>query len=338
MEMIRRPNSCISFQYRSIYLDSIGGLMILYMIFMHCCQFAHIMDTSLCRSLSVVFCCFMAWFFFKSGMFHNTNRDIRGSLQNCMTKFLRPYAALMLIGYIGHVLSLIYQHDYNWTHYLLSPIKECVLGGGVHSWALPLWFLVTLFGVKIVAVWILGKNKWGGVLICGLIGWILAIVGSHYKELRPYYMVNLFPALFFYGLGAKMKEMQFRRSVFLIALIAMAASFVFPSIVDFRTNRVMGGYYALWLIYALAGIIVFNNLAKRINKSIWPITNIGRNSMYWFLIHWVVLKTVSPILRNSYPELIGLPLAVALFAILMAVMMVMYPAVYCTRLKGSLGL
>lgn len=55
---------------RLTYLDMVSGIMIIYMIFMHCCQFTHITGTTFFKRLSVVFICFMIWFFFKSDMFY----------------------------------------------------------------------------------------------------------------------------------------------------------------------------------------------------------------------------------------------------------------------------
>lgn len=98
----------------------------------------------------------------------------------------------MLIGYIVYCVNLLIEYDYNWKHYVLSPIKQCMLGGGVHSWALYTWFLVTLAIVKCFSPLLLGKNRMGG----GLIGLMLEWYGEHYHTIKPYYMTTIFPAMF----------------------------------------------------------------------------------------------------------------------------------------------
>ena len=145
---------------RTAYLDSVGGIMIIYMIFYHCCQFSETTEQPFFQSISIVFGCFMAWFFFKSGMFHKDcgMEEVFKSIRN---KLLRPYCAFMLIGYIAYCIDLFMEHDYNWVHYILSPIKQCLLGGGVHAWALPMWFLVTLVIVKCLSQLLLGRYGMG---------------------------------------------------------------------------------------------------------------------------------------------------------------------------------
>lgn len=77
-------------------MDVLAGIMILYMVIMHVMQWAELQDTALFYNLSVVFGCFMPWFFFKGGMFfkHNSN-----------TKLLigggKAYAALCHLEYSG---------------------------------------------------------------------------------------------------------------------------------------------------------------------------------------------------------------------------------------------
>lgn len=63
-----------------------------------------------------------------------------------------------------------------------------------------------------------------------------------------------------------MKEWQFHRIVFIGTLAIFIVSFIVPSTVSFRTNQLQQGYYSLWLIYGLAGIVVFYNISKIYQK------------------------------------------------------------------------
>ena len=60
--------------------------------------------------------------------------------------------------------------------------------------------------------------------------------------------------------------------------------------VDFHVNSVTRGNTFLWYVYALAGIIVINCICKKSVMQFKPVTDIGRNSMWWFLAHWPVLS------------------------------------------------
>lgn len=93
-------------------------------------------------------------------MFYKNERF--GEMRKKVKKLLRPYCAFMLIGYAAYCVDLFIEHDYNWIHYILSPIKQCLLGGGVHAWALHMWFLVTLAAVKCLAPLLLDRYKMGG--------------------------------------------------------------------------------------------------------------------------------------------------------------------------------
>ena len=86
-----------------------------------------------------------------------------------------------------------------------------------------------------------------------------------------------------------MKEKQFDKEIFFIALVIYAISFAWPSMVDFQANSLTRGNAFLWYVYAPAAIVVFNYICKKVNYAVRPVTNIGRNSMWWFLAHWPVL-------------------------------------------------
>ena len=54
--------------------------------------------------------------------------------------------------------------------------------------------------------------EWGRVIVCGLTGCLLAWYGRQYHTIKPYYITNTFPAMFFYGMGYYMKEKQFHHN------------------------------------------------------------------------------------------------------------------------------
>lgn len=228
-------------------------------------------------------------------------------------------------------------NDTNWIHYTLSPVKQCLWDGGVHAMALPLWFMVTLLSVKSLSPWFLSYGGYGWMW-CGLAGcfftWVNVIVDF---TLHPYYAFNFFPGMFFYGMGHAMRERQYGRNIFLAALAIYSVSLFYPSTVDFRINSIMEGYYSLWLVYASAGIVVFNNIAKATGE-LWPLTQIGRNSMYWFLCHWIVLAVIVRAIRAVCPNLEGTVLLALTVALVFASLTVLRYVVYHTRTRKLMGI
>lgn len=273
---------------RKTYLDTVAGILLVYMMFTHCAQFTGTFDTKICQTLSIAFSCFMPWFFFKSGMLHKDLPSPKDEFRYTLKKLWRPYVLFWCIGFVIHDLILYIDGDKYWVHYLLSPIKQTIWDGGTNNGELAMWFLSTFFCVRVLSISI--KTISGGWIACGVIGFVLCMFNKN-GIIHPYYVANFFPAMFFYGMGYYMKERQFCKSILIWAIVIFIVSFIFPSVVDFRTNSMAIGQIPLWYIYAPAGIIIFNNIFKN-TFTIWPFTTIGKNAMYCFLVHWPILKII----------------------------------------------
>lgn len=278
---------------RLSYLDTVVGIFILYMIFYHCCLFSDMNNNLFYEYISVIFSCFMAWFFFKSGMFHRTNITVKCEFIHTLHKLWRPYTLFWCIGIVIGAIKYCNMGDTNWVHYILTPFKSTLLCGS-NGGAYPMWFLITLLSVRTLAPIFFNKGRW---IIFGVFGVILCLINGKcgMSFVRPYYISNFFPAMFFYGLGFNIRNKQFDVQIFFFAFVIYLISFVYPSVVDFRVNSMSIGEIPLWYIYAPAGIIVFNNFCRKIDKDVWPITNIGKDSMWWFLAHWPILNYYCPV-------------------------------------------
>lgn len=298
------------------------------MVFYHCSQFSNIHHNYVSELLSIVFSCFMAWFFFKSGMFHKTDiTSLKNEFIYAFQKLWRPYLLFWCIGIIISAVKFYSVGDTNWIHYLLTPIKSTLLSGS-NNGALPMWFLVTLLMVRTLSPIMLNKCRGYGWIICGIVGVILCFINSTHRMnlIKPYYFANFFPAMFFYGLGFYMKDKQFNLMTFVLAFVIYIISFIWPSTIDFRTNAPIRGNALLWYIYAAAGIMVFNYICKKINFSICFVTKIGQNSMWWFLAHWPILN-LSNILYGNIYKLEGWGLIMAEFMTIISILILFRPLV-----------
>lgn len=324
---------------RQSNLDTVAGLFIIYMIYMHCCQWTETTDMQFNHVLSSVFVSFMAWFFFKSGMFHNFQHTVKSSAISSFKKLFKPYISFFIIGYFVLISFNLWEGDTDWHHYSLSIIKQSLCDGGTHKGALHLWFLVTLFLVKSLSPAILNKFNNLGVIFMGLTGCIFALIGKHLGgSLHPYYVFNFFPAMFFYILGNKLKEKQYCTVLFLLASLFYIVSLLSPSLVDFRSNSIIYGHYSTWLVFATSGIIVFDNITRRVLPNIPIITTIGNESIFWFVSHWFVLMVSAKSLRIFFPELTGMLLLLYVFATVMILLFIFRYLAYKTRLHMLLGL
>lgn len=317
---------------RNISLDTIAGIFILYMIILHCYQFTQIPSPNFYDKTFFLYVCFMAWFFFKSGMFHHENKTIKEMLQQSFLKLWKPYLAFMIIGYIIQIILLYTKGDANWIHYILSPIKESVIGGGVHGGALHLWFIVTLFLVKSVSPFFVEKYKWSWIG-CAILGYIIS-----YSSIQvPLYVSNFFPAMFFYGLGFFMRERQYHNTIFFCAVIILLLSVTYPSLVDFRRNYILKGEYLLWLIYASSAIIIYNYIGNKIPYNIWPFTVIGKESMYWFLFHWPLLQIIYLLIHYRFYEDKTIEFWIT-FSLLIGSLYLLRPFIYKRRIRTVFGI
>ena len=75
-----------------------------------------------------------------------------------------------------------------------------------------------------------------------------------------------------------------------------------------------------------------------LGRGLWPFTQIGRQSMYWYCAHWPLLQVINLSFRDMFPSLSGLPLLLATFSTLIALLAAIRPLAYLPRLKGLLGL
>ena len=281
---------------RQRHIDAISGLLIINMILGHCIQMADCRDIPLYSWMdSLSF--FMPWFFFKSGMFYrekSLNETIHGG-----AKIIKPYLKWNLIGYIPFVLLLMAQYDNVWYHYCLQPFKGILLNAQ-YSGNAPLWFLPVLFVVKCLFVR-LKKIPWIVILIVSFsIGYTFYVL----KLKEPTYIASIFTGLFFYTMGHLLSSFQYKNILFFISIIMY---FVFVvvgvSFVDINSNTLKCGNYLLWPLFAISGIICFDNIFRYIDCFFkkWSVLHyIGNNSMTFYVSHWVVLNMGMLIFKNLF--------------------------------------
>lgn len=232
---------------------------------------------------------FMFWFFYKSGMFYQ-RKSSSEILCGGGKKLMIPYIVFGLIGILLNNVRLAVNGDFNWTHYFLSPIKEVFLMGAPTG-NLALWFLPSLLAVKLLYLFVSRaiRDEWL-FMVAGSVAYILFILDIHY----PMYLGNISLGLSVFSFGHLMKEKQYGRIPFVMSAIIFISLMLFhPYSIDFRSNSIAIGYYPLAVAFSLAGCVLINNIITKYSMQIKWIEWIGTRSMNFYVMHWLVLLTVS---------------------------------------------
>lgn len=237
--------------HRYVALDWICGLLIIHMIIGHICQWADIDYV-----LDEILFFFMPWFFFKGGMFHKST-DMKTMITKCAHRLLVPFVVFSIIGQIIYSIKIIAEQE---PIHNLNFIKT-VLFQGAFPGNLALWFLLTLFAVKVIYNYLRLNNIPSYFII---ISSFLITICFHFIPFRvPYYFANFFSGMFFYTLGYSLREKQFTFKILACSFITLFVIAAYsPTFVDMRSNHLANGYYILWFPYCTAAIIVFDNFIK----------------------------------------------------------------------------
>ncbi len=133
------------------FIDFAAGIMILWMIIYHalCYEWGFIS-----RGIEITNPCvyfpylsfFMPWFFYKSGQFFE-KRPMKESLSKDARKLLLTFVIWSAIGYTFYLLFGTLNHSLTLRSATYSIARGLFLTGKVPINE-PLWFLLTLFGVR----------------------------------------------------------------------------------------------------------------------------------------------------------------------------------------------
>ena len=150
--------------------------------------------------------------------------------------------------------------------------------------------LVSLFGVIVIYNYLLNRKVSNTLIIC--LSLAVPFILHLLKFPRPVYIMNIPLGIFFFAMGRLLKEKQYNIYLAIINIIIYILILVFiPSSVDFRTNKLVSGYYLIWVISSLTGIITYNFVFKKIGKiiSITHIQDIGKRSMDYYVWHFILM-------------------------------------------------
>lgn len=284
-------------------LDAVAGLMILYMMFIHIGQPETFKNGA--YILLRFFFFFMAWFYFKTGMFYR-ERSLCDEWQLGIKRIIIPIVCFTLFGQIVEWTKRIIQRDTNWVHYILSPIKELIISGYTNGNS-PLWFLTVLLGVRIgysLGLCFLSPNKKHDTIIFSfcLCVFLLLTYGrdNRYLQSLPLYFYTIPLALVFFLFARILKGCLYNFNFFLLSfIICVTLNVVNFNYVVFMTGELKeGNSYLMFIVMSICAIIVVNYIFRFLFRYYnFPLlTFVGRNSMAFFVLHIPILTVLNMVM------------------------------------------
>lgn len=273
-------------------LDAVGGLFIIFMISRHAFQMSNTTDDQVYIASQYFLFMFMAWFFYKSGRFHR-DKDLRQVIKGGIKKFIYPFMLYTIVGAIIYFWGLYDEGKLSIKTMLYEPFHQIFFEGS-YIGNLPLWFLLSLFFVKVIVAFSRKlRLKKEYLLAMALIvagGGTLLI--KHFSKI-PFILLNVPLGLIFYLTGFFLKKYEDRKIVVFVSLLTYTIiQLTIPSAVDFRCDNTYEGYWTTYIIASVAGIIVIDNLFKFKFLQLPVLTSIGRNSMEYYCLHWILFEVI----------------------------------------------
>lgn len=265
-------------------IDLISGILIIHMIFGHVLILTRQMDTPLYHWTSIVLSFFMPWFFFKSGMMYR-DKGLNKTLSDGWRTLIKPYIIYSIIGQIVFIMLLLLSgRDFVFSNTMNFLIKNGAVEGNP-----PLWFLLSLFLVKIVFSFI--RKHIDSRIILSAIA-VSAFAFSYLQAGKdiPLTFQHTSSGLFFYIIGYLLKDIQFNHLLGLFTLLGyLGLQLILPTVVNMRGNFPEYGKYFLWPFSSLMGIVAINNITKRTQISSKTLEYVGKQSMFFYTWHWIII-------------------------------------------------
>lgn len=297
---------------RQLYPDIACGFLIIHMIFGHITQHAGLWhgQTSLYFFWCSLIFFMMPWFFFKAGMYFRL-KDTLVEIKASAKRLLIPFALFSFFGACLEYAAKMSHEGFTTAGFIRENLHDLLMGGALESNP-PLWFLFSLFFARIIF----------NILFKKLPDYIIAIIGLLaagaflYAPLDlPHYFGNISAGLFFLAAGHFLKDKQFKLPFLIASIVTFIAIYAVNNPqVDMHLHHVSGGSYFLWLPASLAGIVILDHIARIRLLEKTRLQLIGKDSMTYYVWHWLVIVCVSIVVKRVLPDA-STELKIALYTI-----------------------
>ncbi|MEH7177711.1 acyltransferase family protein [Neobacillus vireti] len=289
-----------STENRSKYFDNAKFILIFLVVFGHMISPYKDQDKILFTLYTAIFLFHMPAFILISGYFAKGYKK-KGYLQKTIQKILIPY--------------FIFQVIYSVVYYLVGKEKTLEFDLFQPHWSL--WFLLSLFFWNLL-LYVFARLKWVGLFIAVIIGIGIGYidnVGSFLSISRTFVFFPYFLLGFLLN-GDHLKMIVRAKYAVPAGIAIIAMTFIFfglgfpqdavPWLLGDTSYENMGGMQISdgllrALQYGLTLIVVFAFLPL-IPSNQYKITKIGERTLYVYLFHGFIIKSIQAILPNSISE------------------------------------
>lgn len=282
------------------YLDIASGIMIVWLLVYHALYPMY--EDSISAAIPFLYF-FMPRFFYKSGMMFQM-KDVKSLLIKDYKKLIITFIIWSLVGYIIMILWYFCQsHELTWKIILKRPIRSFLLNCSIPLNS-ALWFIPVLFMVRQLTNWLLTRFKSYAIAICSLMFSIVCLLVN--KFISPHYLPTWISGtawgMFFFSSAIYLREYEVKKwmIVLSVAIYVISLCTGIPSVYSADEPGVL--LHSIWYIASLFSCICFNNACRFIvyvynkllnkkDKFLFPILSyVGRNSMSFYVVHYIIFK------------------------------------------------
>lgn len=238
------------------------------------------------------------------------DRNVMDTVKSSAKRLLLPYIVFLMFGLlIEAYFNTLHDVPLTFAAFLKTRLLE-IVDKSTFEVVGPCWFLLSLFVVRVVFQMCV-KLRISPILLAAfslVVAYLVfycSVLHDYSYSLQwgngycwnlhiPFYFGNMALGLMCYSLGYFLRDKQYCKWILSGAFLLFIAKYFVWAELDFRANNPWGTNYWLAALYGISGCIVFNNLFRRIaNARITVLTNVGENSMIYYLVHWPVMYFIT---------------------------------------------
>ena len=263
------------------------------------------------EKLKIIICSFhMPLFFFLAGITFNAKKydSLKLLIKDKIKKIVIPYILFAIIYYFYDVLYL--SKNYNSVSFLVKRFLGIIINIRNTTYAGGIWFLTCIFGVYII-LYFIAKNKQEKAWKKCILAFILFVIGylcSFFKvrnlpwALDVWFMASFFAVIGMY-MADKIKNTPQKTKGYISLTIVLLIFMSIVSIYCYKYNKTLIDMYSksyenpiLFLIQTFLGIAAIIFLSRIFDKKN-IISIIGKDSMYYYGLHNIIISTIN---KNCY--------------------------------------
>lgn len=323
---------------RDSSLDAVSGFLIIFMMYCHLMFWSKLYNHYFHEVLLHVFAFYMGWFFFKGGLFAKAGESLHSVVSKSFHRLIVPYIIFSLIGVFFYWLDLRLQGPVGMRWFVGQNFRFLFHRGTFYG-NLPLWFLLTLFLVRLLFNWLV-RFRYTDIILALLILTLyflryLDVLGIGHRLIFPYWLYNTIIGLAYYWLGYRLRPLLHHPKTFLVSLLPFILLIPYIKLsYDFRSSTA-GGDFLLTIVYCLASCFVAIGISRwfchplpiSIEPFVAPLRRLlihfGKHSIEYLCIHWIIIT----FLHLSIVVPLGLPIGASHFVVYLFGLIILLPLI-----------